>query len=348
MTILVLNAGSSSVKSRLFGHDLTPLAHHDVTETTDHAAAIAAILDHYGAQTITAAAHRVVHGGTALTAPQRMTPQVRTAIADLIPLAPLHNPAALAGIDAVTRLAPDLPQVACFDTAFHATNPRVATAYAIPEAEGLRRYGFHGISYADLVSRLVPQPDRLLALHLGNGASLCAIKAGHSVATTMGYSPLDGLTMGTRSGSIDPAAVLALARRHGIDAAEDLLNRHSGLTALGGASDMRALVQANSRAARFAIGHFTYWAVRHAGSMIAAMGGIDALAFTGGIGENDPDIRAAIMEGLAFTGLVMDADANRAARGESRLHHDCSPVSAWIIPAQEERAIAAAALRVLA
>lgn len=346
MSILVLNAGSSSIKSALFDGDLAPIDSLTLSEVTDHQAAVATILDHYASHRLTAAAHRVVHGGVALTAPTRITPQVRAQIAALIPLAPLHNPAALAGIDAVTALVPDMPQVACFDTGFHATNPRVATAYAIPDTPGIRRYGFHGISYADLVSRLAPQPHRLLAMHLGNGASLCAIKSGHSVATTMGYSPLDGLTMGTRSGAIDPAAVLALARLHGIDGAETLLNRHSGLLALGGASDMRTLSRSQTKDARFAIGHFTYWVVRHAGSMIAAMGGIDALAFTGGIGENDPNIRAAIMEGLAFTGLVMDADAN--VRGEARLHTDTSPVRAWIVPAQEERAIAAAALGLIA
>ncbi|SHE77058.1 acetate kinase [Loktanella atrilutea] len=345
MTILVLNAGSSSVKSALFGPDLAPIDQLTMAEVTDHRAAIAAILDHYAAHRPMAAAHRVVHGGESLTAPTRITPDVRAQIAALIPLAPLHNPAALAGIDAIAALAPDLPQVACFDTGFHATNPTVATTYAIPATPGLRRFGFHGISYADLSRRLRPQPDRLLALHLGNGASLCAIRAGQSVATTMGTSPLDGLTMGTRSGGIDPAAVLALARRHGIDGAERLLNHDSGLKALGGTSDMRALARAGTRAARFARGHFAYWAVRHAGSMIAAMGGIDALAFTGGIGQNDPDLRAAIMEGLAFTGLIVDTAAN--ARGEARLHTESSSVSAWIVPAQEERAIAAAALRLI-
>ena len=346
MSVLVLNAGSSSVKSALFGPDLTPVATLTLAQVTDHRDAITRILDHYAAYPLTAAAHRVVHGGEALTAPTRVTPAVREAIAGLIPLAPLHNPAALAGIDAVTALAPDVAQVACFDTGFHATNPTVATTYAIPATPGIRRYGFHGISYADLATRLSPRSDRLLAMHLGNGASLCAIRSGHSVATTMGYSPLDGLTMGTRSGGIDPAAVLALARLHGIDGAEALLNRDSGLKALGGTSDMRALSQAGTKPARFAIQHFAYWAIRHAGSMIAAMGGIDALAFTGGIGENDPTIRVAIMEGLAFTGLVMDAAANR--QGDARLHTDHSRVSAWIVPAQEERAIAAAALKVLA
>lgn len=366
MSILVLNAGSSSVKAALFGDDLTALASLTVSEigpqaqmggasvaAPDHASAIAVIIAKltaigHGPDTLSAAAHRVVHGGASLTAPARVTAIVRDAIVKLVPLAPLHNPANLAGIDAIAAIAPALPQIACFDTAFHATNPGVATAYAIPateQAKGIRRYGFHGISYADLATRILPRPDRLLAFHLGNGASLCAIRGGHSVATTMGYSPVDGLTMGTRSGSIDPNAVLRIASDHGVATAAEILNKKSGLLALGGASDMRTLSQAQTKEARFAIGHFTYWAVRHAGSMIAAMGGIDALAFTGGIGENDPNIRAAIMEGLAFTGLDMDAAAN--AKGDKTLHTATSIVSAWIVPAQEERAIAAAALKVL-
>ena len=367
MSILVLNAGSSSVKASLFAHDLSPLAQSAVTEiggdarldgasitAPDHATAILAILTAltqkgYGPDTLTAAAHRVVHGGATLTAPTHITPKVRAAIAALIPLAPLHNPAHLAGIDAMTQAAPDLPQIACFDTAFHATNPTVATTYAIPQADrdaGLRRYGFHGISYASLVDGFpAPLPDRLLALHLGNGASLCAIRHGLSVATTMGYSPLDGLTMGTRSGGIDPNAVLQLARTHSIDGAATLLNSRSGLLALGGASDMRRLSQTPGKSARFAIGHFAYWAVRHAGSMIAAMGGLDGIAFTGGIGENDAGLRAAIMEGLAFTGLTFDPATNAA--GGSVLHTATSPVTAHIRPAAEERAIAAAALGLL-
>ncbi|MBS1304313.1 acetate kinase [Loktanella sp. SALINAS62] len=347
--ILVLNTGSSSVKSALFDTDLRQIAHFSATEVTDHASAIAVMLDDYTARghRLTAAAHRVVHGGDSLTAPQRITAALRTEIARLIPLAPLHNPAHLTGIDAVTALAPDLPQVAVFDTAFHATNPRVATAYALPDTgHGLRRYGFHGISYQGLVAGLDPLPPRLLALHLGNGASLCAIRDGHSVATTMGYSPLEGLTMGTRSGSIDPNAVLRLARDLGIDETADLLNRRSGLLGLAGSSDMRTLTTRDDRAARFAIGHFTYWAVRHAGSMIAAMGGLDGIAFTGGIGENDVAVRAAIMDGLGYMGLRFDPTAN--ATGASVLHTDTSAVTARIVPATEERTIARAAQKVLA
>jgi acetate kinase len=254
----------------------------------DHQSALALCLAEMGVSPdrLAAAAHRVVHGGALLRQACRVTPEVEAQIAACLPLAPLHNPANLTAIRALAALAPGLPQYASFDTAFHATNPEVALRYALPpgaEALGLRRYGFHGISYASLVARWpaltgAPVPRRLLALHLGNGASACAIRDGVSVATTMGYSPLDGLTMGTRAGAIDGNAVLRLAEVHGIDGASRILNRESGLLGLGGASDMRALHAAQTPEARFAIAHFCYWAVRHAGSMIAAMGILAALA----------------------------------------------------------------------
>ena len=368
MSLLVLNAGSSSVKFALFAPDLTDRLRGSVTEiggraelsvaglrtpvsAPDHAAAIAVLLAAlsdrgHPPRSLTAAAHRVVHGGAALTAPTRLTPDTIAAIEACIPLAPLHNPAHLAGIRAMQAAAPDLPQCASFDTAFHAHQPAVATTYALPaedRATGLRRYGFHGISYAAL-TEAVPAlaghlPPRLLALHLGNGASACAILEGRSVATTMGYSPLSGLTMGTRTGDIDGNAVLALARTHGIDGAARILNQGSGLLALGGASDMRTLAGTGQD---FAREHFAYWAIRHAGSLIAAMGGLDAVAFTGGIGEHDAAIRAAILTGLAFTGLRFDPAATGPA-----LHTMGSPVTAWIVPAEEERRIAAEALACL-
>src|SRR5690606_34292841 len=250
------------------------------------------------------------------------------------------------------RRAPGLPQVAVFDTAFHATNPEVAVRYAIPASEaakGLRRYGFHGISYASLTERLPgllgrPLPARLLAFHLGNGASLCAIREGRSVASSMGYSPLDGLTMGTRSGQIDGNAVLRLAEDHGIAGAARILNRESGLLALGGASDMRALQAAGTAEAGFAVAHFCYWAVRHAGSAVAAMGGLDAVAFTGGIGENDRDVRARICEGLGFLGVTVDAEAN--ARNAPRIDAG-GAVAVAIVPAEEEAWIAAVTRRLV-
>ncbi len=328
--ILVVNAGSSSLKLKLFGPGLELVAEASLERVgtggaADHGAALASGLGQMGVRVgdLRAAAHRVVHGGAALVAPCRLTPEVVAAIEACVPLAPLHNPANLMGIRALAALAPDLPQYASFDTAFHATNPEVARRYAVPaavEALGIRRYGFHGLSYAALVRKVketAPDglPKRLLALHLGNGASLCAICDGVSVATTMGYSPLEGLTMGTRAGSIDGNAVLRLAEVHGIEGATRILNKESGLLGLGGSNDMR-------KTGEFAREHFCYWAMRHAGSMIAAMGGLDAMAFTGGIGENDRAAREAIVAGLAWAGEV--------------------PV--WVIPAEEERQIAAEAL----
>jgi acetate kinase len=345
--LLIVNAGSSSLKLKVYEGE-REVAKASVAEigADGHRAALALALDEAGVPLaqLSAAAHRVVHGGAELTETCRVTLDVIDAISACVPLAPLHNPANLVGIQAVADLAPGLPQYAAFDTAFHATNPKVATAYALPAAEraqGLRRYGFHGISYAALVRVLRGQgdlPERLLACHLGNGASLCAIVNGRSVATTMGYSPLDGLTMGTRSGSIDGNAVLRLAELHGIAGAGRILNRESGLLALGGASDLRALHASDSPDARFALQHFAYWAVRHAGSMVAAMGGLDAMVFTGGIGENDPWMRAEILAGLGFLGVSSDPDAN--ARNESTLHDATSRVAIRIVPADEERQIA--------
>lgn len=350
---LVVNAGSSSLKLAVFDADLAPVARSRLERigldgAPDHAAALAAGLAEMGLspQTLKGAAHRVVHGGPRQVAPARVTPAVLRDIGDAAALAPLHNPANLMGIGAVGALSADLPQFASFDTAFHATIPEVARSFALPQAErvrGLRRYGFHGLSYAALVRTLaceVPDalPPRLLALHLGNGASLCAIRDGESVATTMGYSPLDGLTMGTRAGSLDPAVVVDLCRRHGPDRTLEILNRECGLLALGGASDLRALHAADTAEAAFAIEHFCYWVVRHAGSLVAALGGLDAIAFTGGIGENDAQVRARVLTGLAWAGATFDAAANRA--GEAQLQTPGSPVAIFVIPADEERQIA--------
>ncbi|MDN5787195.1 acetate/propionate family kinase [Pseudorhodobacter sp.] len=370
--VLVINAGSSSVKFAVFtdgvevisgiaaeiggdsrlkiGGVTTPMP------LPDHTAAVAACLGllaktGHGVADFIAAGHRVVHGGTEFVAPCRITDPVIARIEVCVPLAPLHNPGNLAAIRALATLAPDLPQFASFDTAFHAGQPEVAARYAVSAevvALGIRRYGFHGISYASLVQAVAAKgapPRRLLALHLGNGASLCAILDGKSVATTMGYSPLEGLTMGTRTGGIDGNAVLRLAEVFGIAQAGHILNKQSGLLALGGASDMRELSQAHTPEAAFARDHFAYWAVRHAGSMIAAMGGIDALAFTGGIGENDVEIRRKIMAGLEFTGLIVN-DAANTDRAD-KLHDPKSIVAAWIIPAAEEAQIAAEAMAVL-
>ena len=328
--ILVLNSGSSSLKVEVFTSDLTSVLSGAVTsigtdgaitlgdetlatKTTDHADALAQMLNAlaYAGITLdklTGAAHRVVHGGTILTQPARVTPQVIAAIKSVIPLAPLHNPNNLAAMLALQAAAPDLPQYASFGTAFHATNPAVATRYAIPQTHhdaGIRRYGFHGLSYAGMVAGFgAALPTRLLALHLGNGASLCAIKDGRSIATSMGYSPLSGLTMGTRSGDIDGTAVLRISAALGEDEADRMLNKNSGLRALGGDNDMRNLLNRDDAEAAFAVDHFCYWAARHAGSAIVAMAGVDAVAFTGGIGENAAPIRDKIMAHLACFGDV--------------------------------------------
>jgi acetate kinase len=349
--ILVINAGSSSIKVELFDAALQSVLRGAVSEigakarlrlgdrvqdvaAHDHRAALAHLLEGMADQGITldrlqAAAHRIVHGGAHLTAPARLTPAVLDQIAACNDLAPLHNPHNLSGIAALMRLAPDLPQYGSFDTAFHATNPDLAVTYALPQAErdkGIRRYGFHGLSYAGLVEHLRPDlPRRLLALHLGNGASLCAILEGRSVATSMGYSPLDGLVMGTRTGSIDGMAVLRLAANHGIDGAARLLNHDSGLRALGGTHDMAQLLAMATDQARFAVDHYCYWAARQAGSAIVAMGGLDAIAFTGGIGENAAAIRARIVDHLSCFG----------------------PVPVHVVPADEERQIARDALSLM-
>ncbi|MEO3414431.1 acetate/propionate family kinase [Roseovarius sp. CAU 1744] len=356
-SILVINAGSSSIKLAVFDPALTVTLNGSATgigarsgrvdiagrqreqALPDHAAALRVLLEMlanagFALSALRAVAHRVVHGGTELTAPQEITPAIRNAIEACTPLAPLHNPNSLAAIDTIGQMAPDLPQFASFDTAFHATNPEVATRYALPDrtdTSGIRRYGFHGISYAALVSNWqshtgTPLPARLLALHLGNGASVCAIRDGQSVATTMGYSPLEGLTMGTRVGGIDGNAVLHLAATIGIAETHRLLNHESGLLGLSGLSqDMRYLEQEGGREARFAVDHFCYWAARHSGSLIAAMEGLDAIAFTGGIGENATRVREAIARQLAWAG---DVDIH-------------------VIPAQEERQIASDALNLM-
>lgn len=333
--IFVVNAGSSSLKCTLFSAALEPVAIAQAVEIggasslmldgerlghsfANHGQALATVVAALALsqQELRGIGHRVVHGGADLDGPRRMDADTRRRIETLGSMAPLHNPVALACIDAMASLAPGVPQIACFDTAFHAGQSHVATRYAIPDdwhAKGVRRYGFHGISYQGLVRAIIPLPARLLAFHLGNGASICAIRDGRSLATSMGYSPVSGLTMGSRAGDIDANAVLRIAGEIGIEAAGRLLNEESGLRALGRTSDMRALP-----ADSLARDHFAYWAIRQAGGLIAAMGGVDAIAFTGGIGENDGEMRDRITNGLRWTGSV--------------------PVH--VVPADEERQIA--------
>lgn len=348
--ILVVNAGSSSIKVELFSTDLTSQIAGSVTEiggsgalklagqatqvrAKTHVEAFERLLDAMNAHgfpvsSFTAAGHRIVHGGPDLTEAKRVTPETIKQIEACSPLAPLHNPHNLSGIAALQRLAPDLPQFASFDTAFHASNGTLATTYAIPETErekGMRRYGFHGLSYAGLVQHMSPDlPERLLAFHLGNGASLCAIWQGTSVASSMGYSPLDGLVMGTRSGCIDGMAVLRLAEEYGIKGAADILNKKSGLKSLAGTSDMAELLARSDPPARFAVDFFCYWAARQAGSAIVAIGGLDAVAFTGGIGENAAVVRDKIIAHLSWLGdvpvhVVRAEEERQIARDTARL-----------------------------
>lgn len=353
--ILVFNAGSSSLKVGVFDTSLTPLIRGQISgiggagklslgdtsgniTTADHAHAIDLLLAELDRQgfplgAFRAAAHRIVHGGEILTRACRIDEETLRTIRACSTLAPLHIPSALAGIEALSLRAPDLPQSASFDTAFHAGQPDFATTYALPaaiRARGIRRFGFHGLSYTGLVERLgTDLPERLLAIHLGAGASLCAIRDGRSVATSMGYSPLSGPPMATRSGDIDPAAVLRLAAEDGIAATEAMLNQHSGLRGLSGISaDMKTLLADPSPAAAFAVDHFCYWIARQAGSMIAAMEGVDAIAFTGGIGENSSDIRDRIVARLKWAGdvpiHVVKADEERVIAAEAfALLADC-------------------------
>ncbi len=355
--ILVVNAGSSSIKTAVFDIAGAEVARASAEGTGR--AALDDIIDALAAQGVAlrdlaAAAHRVVHGGTDLTGAMRITDKVRTDIEACIPLAPLHNPHNLAAIDLITQRAPGLPQYASFDTAFHTSNPEVAKRYALPaeaEALGIRRYGFHGSSYASLV-RTFPEatgtalPARVLAFHLGNGASIAALKDGISVATTMGYSPVSGITMGTRAGEIDANAVLRLVEEFGFDRAREILNHQSGLLGLSGHSaDMRSLEADDSIKSRFAIDHFCHAAARQAGNLMMAMGGLDAIIFTGGIGENAPNIRAQILQSFSWCRAIVNSKANNG--NETKLHDAGSDISIWKIPADEERQIMIDACRVM-
>jgi acetate kinase len=293
--------------------------------------------------------HRVVHGGMAHAQPQRVSPALLTELEALIPLAPLHQPHNLAPIRVVLERRPELDQVACFDTAFHRTVPEVAQAFALPYAyheEGVRRFGFHGLSYEYIASCLPWQAPaiaegRVVVAHLGNGASLCALRGGVSVATTMGFTALDGLPMGTRCGELDAGVVLYLMRQSGMtsDEVESLLYRRSGMLGLSGiSSDFRDLLASDKPRARFAIAVFCYRVVRHIGSLAAALGGLDGLVFTAGVGENAAPVREAICRGCSWLGLELDDAANRKNR--SRISRAGSRVAAHVIPTDENLMIA--------
>ena len=298
---------------------------------------------------IAAVGHRVVHGGDRFTTPVRVTPEVLSAMDALVPLAPLHQPHNLAEIRAVASLLPGVPQVACFDTAFHSTMPKHERMLGLPRAyfnKGVMRYGFHGLSYESIASRL-PGIDPLAAVgrtvvcHLGSGASLCALLAGKSIATTMSFTPLDGLLMGTRAGAIDPGVVLYLLRNEHMtpDQVERLLDRESGLLGVSGiSSDVRDLLISTSAEAAEAVDLFCYRVAREIGAMVAALEGLDAIVFTGGIGENSPEIRDKVCNRLKWLGAQLCDTANRA--GNTVLNSDGSRVSILRVPADEEAVIA--------
>ena len=380
--ILVLNAGSSSLKFTLYaiadasprrllrgqieGLTTTPafvardagdrvVAERDWPDShaLDYAAAVAHVLDFVqttqAQRGLGAVGHRVVHGGDAFAAPVRIDAAVLSRLERLVPLAPLHQPHNLAPMRVIAKRAPALPQVACFDTAFHRTQAPVARAFGLPPEiteRGVRRYGFHGLSY-EYIADVLPRFDaaaaegRAVVAHLGNGASMCAIRAGKSVATTMGFTALDGLLMGTRAGALDPGVVLYLLDELGMGAREleKLLYHRSGLLGVSGvSSDMRALLSRDDEQSRFAIDLFCYRAGRELGSLAAALGGIDAIVFTGGIGEHAAPIRARICRDAAWLGVAPDEAANAA--GGPRISARGSRVSAWVIATDEEAMIA--------
>jgi len=306
-----------------------------------------------------AVAHRVVHGGRVFRASVMITDEVLEKLTGLNSLAPLHQPHNLEGVRAFRKAFPQLPQVACFDTAFHASLPEVDYAFALPQAlaeQGVRRYGFHGLSYQyimDTLQQRTPQANgRVLMAHLGNGASLCAALEGQSRSTTMGFSALDGLMMGTRSGSLD-AGVLLYLLEQGWDhqQLQTLLYRQSGLLGVSGISaDMRRLRADGSAAARRAIDMFTYRVLRESGALTACLGGLDVLAFSGGIGEHDTTLRAQVCAGLGYLGVQLDQALNLQASGEAvmAVHRAGSPVQVWVVPTDEGRVAAREAARLIA
>lgn len=378
--ILVLNVGSSSVKFALFdAGSLEPICRGGIEgigsrarfggasgrgaalfdaaalpETYDHEAVGRWLLDvirDSGRVALVAAGHRVVHGGPDFSTPVAIDDAVMAALDTLVPLAPAHQPHNLAAIRAVAKAWPGLPQVACFDTAYHRTMPRLAQIFAIPHEltdRGLVRYGFHGLSYqhiADVLPGIAGEAakGRVVVCHLGHGASLCAMRDGRSVATTMGFTALDGLMMGMRCGAIDAGLVLHLIEQHGMAPAEvsDMLNRRSGLLGVSGISnDARTLLASADPRAAEALDLFAYRVVREAGSMMAALGGLDALVFTAGIGERSARIRSTICQGLNWAGVAVDETRNAA--NASCISANSARVPAYVVPADEEQPIARA------
>ncbi len=387
--IAVLNAGSSSIKASLFaqtgdalaltvrgqveaihtaprfiaknaaGETLSTHAWNDATPL-GHAGALDYILtflhDRLDGLHLRGIGHRVVHGGLAYSRPVRVDAQVLSDLEQFIPLAPLHQPHNLTPIRLMLERRPDLLQVACFDTAFHRAQPEVAQMFALPKElhdAGVRRYGFHGLSYeynASVLPRLDPKAakGRSVILHLGNGASMCALSEGRSVASTMGFTAVDGLPMGTRCGNLDPGVILYLMDQRGMDARaiEGLIYNQSGLLGVSGiSSDMRELLASGEPRAGLAVDLYVYRIARELGSLAAALGGLDALVFTGGIGENSAVIRQRICRDAAWLGVVLDEQANQT--GGPRISTAVSPTAAWVIPTNEELMIARHTLQTL-
>ncbi len=390
--ILVLNAGSSSIKfagygisagggdgglallggGQIDGLRTSPrfrvktaagdlLASHDWSDETSlrHAEAIRFIVEWIQTNAmdvrVVAAGHRVVFGGQHYPLPVRIDNTVLNGIEALVPFFPLHLPHNLSAIRAVADEYPDLPQVACFDTSFHRTQPRLAQLFALPRRfheEGVRRYGFHGLSYEYIARRLpefAPATRRAVVLHLGSGVSMCAIRDGESVESSMGFSGVDGLPMGTRTGALDPGVILYLMEARGYDAAaiESLIYKESGLLGVSGISnDMRDLEASPAPEAAEAIEFFVYHIAKHLGALAAAAEGLDAIVFTAGIGENSPLIRSKVCQRSAWLGVELDPSANES--GGPRITKSDSTVSAWVIPTDEERMIAIHTTQVLA
>jgi acetate kinase len=387
--ILVLNAGSSSIKFSLFvarDHDLEldcrgqiegiytapnfiakdaagkQLSAKSWDEGTKlgHDGALAHLLEFLHGELaeyrLVGVGHRVVHGALEYTQPVRVDAQVVAKLQKFVPLAPLHQPHNLAPIRTLLERAPDLPQVATFDTSFHRTNPPLAQRFAIPSAlheAGVQRYGFHGLSY-EYIASVLPQFDtkasagRTIVLHLGNGASMCAIEGCKSVASSMGFTALEGLMMGTRSGSIDPGVLIYLMDEHRMDARaiEKLLYNQSGLLGVSGiSSDMRTLLASDDPRAKLAVDLYLYRIRREMGSLAGALGGVDAIVFTAGIGENSAFIRERVLSDAAWLGVRANKSAN--AKGGPRISAATSRVSAWTIPTNEELMIARHTRRVL-
>ncbi|MFL6738852.1 MAG: acetate/propionate family kinase [Sphingomicrobium sp.] len=378
--IAVVNAGSSSVKFAFYdsegdqplllkgqveqigvapslsasnpaGEEVSSLSWP--AEGFGHAQAMAAILEvareQLAGSTVKGVGHRVVHGGTNFTGPVEVTAEIIAELEKLAPLAPLHQPHNLGPIKAIAQNRPDVRQVACFDTAFHQSQPHLAQAYALPRElsdSGIRRYGFHGLSYEYVSGRLAEISSdhggkRIVIAHLGNGASLCAVHEGRSVATTMGFTAVEGLVMGTRCGSIDPGVLIYLMDEHGMDARalESLIYKKSGLLGVSGiSSDMRSLRGSDDPKAREAIELFIYRIVREIGSLSAALGGLEGLVFTGGIGQRDLKTRQEVVAGCAWLGA--DLDEQRNAAGEGLISSDYSKIPIWVLPTDEERVIA--------